>query len=295
MADVKKYYYMRLKENFFDSEEMVVLESMQDGMLYSNILIKMYLKSLKANGMLMFKDTIPYNPTMIATITRHQVGTVEKALQLFEQLGLIEVLDNGAIYMNDIELFIGKTSTEGERKKAARMKIEQVKNEQITFSGQMSGQMSDKRTPELELELELELEKEKEKKIKTVQQVEQNQIDEQFETWWKLYPRKMDKKAAKTKFKTAIKNNSFEVIMNGTKEYNEYITFNNTQKEYIKLATTFLNQESFLNDYKELMIHKQRINNYVHQPYVSQSHQQAFYGIEEEKEIIEVNLEELPF
>lgn len=31
MADNKKYYYLKLKENFFDSDSMVLLESMQDG------------------------------------------------------------------------------------------------------------------------------------------------------------------------------------------------------------------------------------------------------------------------
>lgn len=152
MADNKKYYYMRLKENFFESEELVMLESMPEGMLYSNILIKLYLKSLKNEGRLMFKDTIPYNAQMIATITRHQIGTVEKALTIFRDLELIEVLDNGTIYMNDIELFIGKASTEAERKKRARMTIEAEKKLLI---GQTSdkcpnenGQMSDKLPPE---------------------------------------------------------------------------------------------------------------------------------------------------
>ena len=70
MSDNKKYYYMRLKENFFDTNEIVVLESMQDGYLYSNILLKLYLRSLKTNGKLMFNDKIPYNSQMIATITR---------------------------------------------------------------------------------------------------------------------------------------------------------------------------------------------------------------------------------
>lgn len=152
MADNKKYYYMRLKENFFESEELVMLESMPEGMLYSNILIKLYLKSLKNEGRLMFKDTIPYNAQMIATITRHQIGTVEKALTIFRDLELIEVLDNGTIYMNDIELFIGKASTEAERKKRARMTIEAEKKLLI---GQTSdkclnenGQMSEKLPPE---------------------------------------------------------------------------------------------------------------------------------------------------
>ena len=48
MSDNRKYYYLKLKENFYNSETMVILESMQDGLLYSNLLLKMYLMSLKA-------------------------------------------------------------------------------------------------------------------------------------------------------------------------------------------------------------------------------------------------------
>ena len=97
--DNKKYYYMRLKEDFFDTDEMKRLEAMQDGYLYSNILLKMYLKSLKGNGKLMLNNAIPYNSQMIAIVTGHQVGTVERALEIFRQLGFIEVLKSGAIYM----------------------------------------------------------------------------------------------------------------------------------------------------------------------------------------------------
>ena len=110
---------MRLKENFFETDSMMLLEGMPDGIIYSNILLKMYLRSLKCNGKLLLNEYIPYNAQMIATITRQQVGTVEKALTIFEQLGLIDVLDNGTIYMSDIELMVGKTSTEADRKKRA--------------------------------------------------------------------------------------------------------------------------------------------------------------------------------
>lgn len=132
----KRYYYMKLKENFFESEALILLESVPNGVLYSNILLKMYLKSLKNNGQLMFNDLIPYSPDMIASVTRQPVGVVNEAIKYFKQLGLIDILDNGAIYMNDIELYIGQSSTEGERKKLARMKLSE--------KGLIGGQMSDK-------------------------------------------------------------------------------------------------------------------------------------------------------
>ena len=121
MADNRKYYYLKLKESYFDDDAIVLLESMPDGILYSNILLKLYLKSLKNGGKLQLDENIPYTAQMIATLTRQQVGPVERALGIFQQLGLVEQLHGGLLYMTDIELMIGQSSTEAERKRAARL------------------------------------------------------------------------------------------------------------------------------------------------------------------------------
>ncbi|GIC70589.1 phage replisome organizer N-terminal domain-containing protein [Fructobacillus tropaeoli] len=151
MSDNKKYYYIRLKESFFDSDEIKMLESIpNDGYKFSNILLKMYLKSLKYDGRLMFNDGIPFNAEMLSVVTGHSVGDVERAIELFKKFGLIEVFESGEIYMLDIQTMIGKSSTEADRIKAYRKKIAQKK-----FNGV---QMYDKRTPEIEKELEKDIE-----------------------------------------------------------------------------------------------------------------------------------------
>ncbi|HEP6209037.1 TPA: phage replisome organizer N-terminal domain-containing protein, partial [Streptococcus pyogenes ABC020055018] len=152
-ADNKKYYYLKLKENFFESDEAIILESMPDGYIYSNILLKLYLRSLKNDGLLMFNNLIPYNAQMLATITRHQIGTVEKAIQIFRDLQLIEILDNGAIYMTNIQNFVGKSSTDADRKR-----IEYAKAKQL---GQISMKCAEKSPPEIEIELDKERELDK--------------------------------------------------------------------------------------------------------------------------------------
>jgi predicted phage replisome organizer len=73
MSENKNYYYLKMKENFFDSEEIKLLEAAENGYLYSNILLKLYLKSLKSEGRLMFRENIPYNNKMLATITGHNL------------------------------------------------------------------------------------------------------------------------------------------------------------------------------------------------------------------------------
>ena len=179
MADNRKYYYLKLKEDFFESDEAVVLESMPDGYIYSNILLKLYLRSLKNNGVLMFNNLIPYNSQMLATITRHQVGTVEKAVKIFKDLQLIEVLDNGAIYMTNIKNFVGKSSTDADRKRVEYNKMKRV--------GEISTIGVEKTPPEIEIEIEIEkeidinieldVEKEKDKKsLVVISEIYQSKI-----------------------------------------------------------------------------------------------------------------------
>ena len=161
MADNRKYYYLKLKENFFDSDSIVLLEDMKDGILYSNILLKLYLKSLKNGGKLQLDENIPYTAQMIATLTRQQVGTVERALGIFQQLGLVEQLHGGLLYMTDIELMIGQSSTEAERKRAARLA-----NKALPPPRTNGGHLSDIRPPEIEIKKEIDIELEKEGELK---------------------------------------------------------------------------------------------------------------------------------
>ena len=161
MADNRKYYYLKLKESYFDDDAIVLLESMPDGILYSNILLKLYLKSLKNGGKLQLDENIPYTAQMIATLTRQQVGTVERALGIFRQLGLVEQLHGGLLYMTDIELMIGQSSTEAERKRAARLA-----NKALPPPRTNGGHLSDIRPPEIEIKKEIDIEIEKERELK---------------------------------------------------------------------------------------------------------------------------------
>ena len=67
----------------------------------------------------------------------------------------MEQMADGAFYMSNIELLIGQSSTEGERKRRAR----QANCTALNPGGQMSTHCLDIRPPEIELEIEKELEK----------------------------------------------------------------------------------------------------------------------------------------
>lgn len=236
MADNKKYYYLKLKENFFDSEEMILLETQPNGYLYSNILLKLYLRSLKNEGKLMFKDRIPYNMQMLSKVVGHNIDVVEKAMFLFKELGLVEVLDNGAIYMMDIQNFIGKSSNEADRIRNYRNRINQDKKVIETKDSTNVVQMYNKSTPEIELEIELEIEKDNNSVVDKFNPLHF------FEKFWSLYPRKVNKKKAQEKFIKICKDeDTYNEIIKGLDKYKKSKQWQTV--EYIPHAVTWLNGE----------------------------------------------------
>ena len=134
MSD-KKYYYLRLKD-FLDTEEFKILESQEDGYLYSNILMKMYLISLKKSERLALNGMIPYNVDMIVTLTGHCVEVVKEALKHLVKLGLIEMLSAGAVYMMDVQNYVCQSSNTEYKSKEEKADVEEYKpkkeNELIT-------------------------------------------------------------------------------------------------------------------------------------------------------------------
>lgn len=128
MADDKKYYYMRLREDFFDSPEVKTMESMRGGYKYALLLLKLYLLSLRDEGRLRFSKDIPYDAKTLSNLTGFSKTEVENALKLFQEFDLIEVLNNGTIYMTNIQNYIGTSSNEADRKREYRARIEAEKS-----------------------------------------------------------------------------------------------------------------------------------------------------------------------
>ena len=164
MSDNKNYYYLKLKDNYFDKDNIKILEAMPNGHIYSLIIIKLYLKSCKHDGCLMMTDRIPYDPDKIdilAKVINHDIDHIKEAIRAAVELDLITIFDTGKMWMTEIQNYIGQSSTEADRKRQYRKKLEST--ELVVKGSKENGQMSGQKTGQSSLELELELEKEKEK------------------------------------------------------------------------------------------------------------------------------------
>ena len=84
----RRYYWLKLQETFFERDEIRIIESMPNGKDYILFYMKLLLKAVHNNGRLMFKDTIPYTPEMLATITNTNVDIVRVAVDTFIKLNL---------------------------------------------------------------------------------------------------------------------------------------------------------------------------------------------------------------
>lgn len=99
MADNKKYYYLKLKDNFFDNDAIKTLEGMTHGYECVNILLKLYVRSdYYKRGYRSFKPLTVEGKidfiTSICVLVNHDNFTVNFALEAFKDLKLLEIEDN---------------------------------------------------------------------------------------------------------------------------------------------------------------------------------------------------------
>ncbi len=184
----KKYYWLKLTVDFFEREEIKLIENMKNGKEYIIFYMKLLLKSVNSEGKLVFKDVIPYTEDMLATITGTNIDIVTRAVELFLGLDLMQKLDDGALFMLETQKMIGH-ETEWARKKREyreKKKIEALEDKSGTKKDIV---LIDKKTKkdivlqekEIEKEIDIEIEKEIERDIEKENSVTHSQtIKEKF-------------------------------------------------------------------------------------------------------------------
>ena len=119
----KKYYWLKLKKDFFKRHDMQIIESMPNGKDYLLFYLKLLCESIDHEGNLRFSENIPYNEQMLATITNTNVDVVRQAIKIFSELGMMDVLDDGTYFMNEVNKLMGSETYWAERKRKQKLKI----------------------------------------------------------------------------------------------------------------------------------------------------------------------------
>ena len=157
--DATKFYWLQLREDFFDEDAIDWLEEQPNGKEYSLFYLKLCVKSLRTNGVLIRRVgnmLIPYDHVKLGELTKTSPDTVIVAMNLLLQIGLVERLENGELYLTQVENMIGSQS------KGAFKKQQQIARRNVNLIE--GGARVEKIPPDIDIEIEKEIDIDKEKK-----------------------------------------------------------------------------------------------------------------------------------
>lgn len=160
----KKYYWLKLKRDFFKRHDIRIIEAMPNGKDYILFYLKLLLESVDHEGALRFSETIPYNEEMLSVVTNTNVDIVRSAMKLFAELGMVEVLDDCTIYMNEVDRMIGSAV---DNDNANRQRRFREKQKALALPERYDCVTKNNESKSIEIELEIEKELESKKKRST--------------------------------------------------------------------------------------------------------------------------------
>lgn len=180
----KKFYWLKLKDNFFQQKEIKKLRKIAGGDTYTIIYLKLQLLSLENEGVLVYEGVEKDFAEQLSYEIDEDRDNIEITLQFMNANKLIEELEENTFFLPKINECIGKESESAERMRRMRARQKEIKDKNVTLL--RSGDECDvtsvtcdtEKEKEKELEKKLDIEKEKKEKKKTKKEPTQTEIDE---------------------------------------------------------------------------------------------------------------------
>ncbi|MBO3444838.1 phage replisome organizer N-terminal domain-containing protein [Clostridium sp. CCUG 7971] len=170
----KKYYWLKLKENFFDEDTIAWVEEQENGKEYCLFYLKLCLKSLKTNGLLIRNVgsmLVPYDAKQLSKVTNTEVDTVVVAMELFKRIGLVQILENGEIYIAQLQNMVGSETSKAQLMRNKREK-DKKKEDRLECGNNVTKLLpisySDEENCDTEVDIEKELENRERDKRKEI-------------------------------------------------------------------------------------------------------------------------------
>ena len=184
MAETKKYFWLKLKEDFFEDKIIRYLRKLPDGNAIVIVFLKMQLKSLKTEGFIKYDGILPTCEDELALILDEDVNLVRFTIGALEKVGAVERWDNDTLYISALQPLIGTETAAAERVRKHRAKKKALESGQALPEPEEMPELPAPETPALQsntdvtkCNTEIELEKEKEINI----EIEKEQTDKQRE------------------------------------------------------------------------------------------------------------------
>ena len=129
MSEQKRYYWIKLKTDFFNQETMDLLLSQPNGCQYVVLYQMLCLSTANSDGEMATRVgemIVPYNIDKIVRDTKYfDHDTVTVALGLFKQLGLIYAEEDGVLRIANFVQMVGSESANREAVKKREYRLRQ--------------------------------------------------------------------------------------------------------------------------------------------------------------------------
>lgn len=257
MSENKRYFWLKLDENFFEDDTIAWIEEQENGKDYTIFYLKLALKSLKDDGYLIRyvgQKLIPYDVKALAKLTNTPVDTVSIAMRLFIEIGLVSQLETGEIYLNQLNEMIGSETSVAKRVRKSRAKKElsnKVEGHLLHCNTEVT-KCNTEKEKELEKELDKDKEIEKNSTAKAEPPIPYSEIVDYLNLKTKSNFRssaKETQRLIKARFNDGFTLNDFKQVID-TKT-NEWL-FNQQMAIYLRPKTLFgTNFESYLNQRRQ--------------------------------------------
>lgn len=250
MEEQKRFYWLKLKRDFFKRHDIQIIENMPNGKDYVLFYLKLMCESIDHDGNLRFSDTIPYNEQMLSTITNTNVDIVRAALSLLRDLNMVDILDDQTIYMREVNKMIGSAVDNDNANRQRRFR-ERQKELQLCECYEPVTENNESKRIELDKEkdIEIDIQNTPSSESDEAECEEQNEDPKQqmFDEFWKAYPRKVDKKgAARSFFRIKGLTKAFPQIMEALEKCKKSQQWIKDGGNFIPHPTTWINQERWL-------------------------------------------------
>lgn len=163
MAEQKRFYWIKLKENFFDLETIDWLISQKNGCEYIVLYQKLCLMSANKGGRLAMhigEMIVPFDVNKIARDTKFDIDTVIVAMELFQKLGLVYEETDGVLKIPYVEEIVGSETSGAKRvrehRKRKALQCNTKCNNDVTQEKEYRVQSKEVRCLDKELEADAE-------------------------------------------------------------------------------------------------------------------------------------------
>lgn len=165
MAENRRYYWLKLKEDFFTDKRIKRLRRISGGDTYTIIYLKLLLLSLKNSGKIYYDGVeTDFIKELALTIDETEDDVMVTVNYLVAQNLMEIIVENDEYFLTEIPNLIGSETASTRRSRKSRAYRENQKVLQCNTNATLGNLLQQNCNTEIEKEIDIELEKEGERK-----------------------------------------------------------------------------------------------------------------------------------